>query len=149
MWVARDCRSKNWVAVLKCLGNTVIASNRSFLCSVRGPVILFLVLFLSTARQILVYVFKLGHKRFSISISISNSAVTLLKMLAQAITLLTCILEVPGSNFGRDTTTLRFFLWFSSVSPGKCHDSRSARIYAPTASFHIHSNSLFTYYSML
>jgi hypothetical protein len=28
MWIARDCRSKNWVAVLKCLGCTDLENSR-------------------------------------------------------------------------------------------------------------------------
>jgi hypothetical protein len=42
---------------------------------------------------------------------------TKLSKLTPAVTLLIFILEVPDSKFGRDTTFLIEFSWFSSVPP--------------------------------
>jgi hypothetical protein len=59
--------------------------------------------------------------------------------LAQAITLLTCTLDVPGSNLGRDTYYSEFFVVLFSPST----DIITSNL-ATTASFHILSYSLFT-----
>jgi hypothetical protein len=56
--------------------------------------------------------------------------------LAQAVTLRTCILKVPGSCLGRDTgLSSLMFSWFSWVPAGRCWNRN--------ASVHIHSNLLF------
>jgi hypothetical protein len=63
--------------------------------------------------------------------------------LCQAVKLLTCIPEVPGSNLCQDTDYPDWrFSWFSSVCPCRCWDSTSN--YATSISFQILSNSLFT-----
>jgi hypothetical protein len=63
--------------------------------------------------------------------------------LAQAVALLTCILEVLTLNPGRnmDDPDCKFS-WFYIVPPGKCRSSTSN--YATISSFHALSSSLFT-----
>jgi hypothetical protein len=63
--------------------------------------------------------------------------------LAQAVTFLIRVRELPGSNLGRNTDYPKWGLsQFSSVPPGKCWDNTWS--YTTTASFHILFSSLFT-----
>jgi hypothetical protein len=61
------------------------------------------------------------------------------RRLVEAVTLLICILEVPGLNLGRGGDYYKVFSWFCSVSPSKCQDIRSISQTA-TVSFDILSD---------
>jgi hypothetical protein len=66
-----------------------------------------------------------------------------LNVVVEWLTLLVHIQEVTGSNLSPGTGYLAWRSWFSSVIPGKFRESTLNETTA--ASFHILSNSSFTY----